>query len=939
MTPERWAQVRMVFERATALVAEARDSYLRVACQGDPELLLEVQSLLRSDAQAGQDFLAKPAVDLRAAVELDARFKPGTRIGAYQLLELIGQGGMGEVYRAARADGQYQSLVAIKLMRRGVDSAMIAERFRHERQILAGLEHPNIARLLDGGTTASGTPFLVMELVAGSQIDQYCDAKHLTIAERLRLFQRVCAAVQYAHQHLVIHRDIKPSNILVTDSGEPKLLDFGISRLLDPAANTELTILNALTLEYASPEQFKGGPITTASDVYSLGVVLFHLLTGHSPYAGNTHSAHELVRAVCDSEPRPPSSLVTGRSLAGDLDNIVLMALRKEPLRRYASVEQFSADIRRHLEQMPVMATPGSWQYRVGKFGRRHKLGVIATTIVLLATIGGVWSTIREARIATANQLRAEKRFSDVRKLAHLLIFDIHDAVINLPGSTPARKLIVDGALVYLDDLARESGADRSLQAELAEGYERVGLVQGGEPGRGNLGDTRGALASFQKMLAIRQQLVRADPTQLNHQIALARSYRTIADLQLIYLGEVNNALVNCRRAVAITEPLYRARPEDTGLAFELAADYHKLGDIEGGGNGSLSSRANISSSLAYHLKSLAVFRAMLKRAPTDKRYQRDVAVLDFTLQNNQLALGDRTGATNGAREALGIFAALATEKDNALAQLDLATGGYGAMGNLSLRYGDFSDAADYYRKGVQLIEPVVKADPQDVDARDALNSMRASLGLSLTRAGRRVEGLALLDESHADATNLIKTAENVQYQLSAAAIGLELAAALESAGEYSRARQHYLQAADTYQAILVAEPANIENAIAQSVALNGMAATDLRRRNHGAARDEFAQALKINEPLAAGNADALYAVAATYMGLGNLALATTTVMTAADQRLQQRQQASAWYRKSLVAARRIPNLSPVDPWGLDSVDVQLIASRLAESEKNPAAP
>jgi tetratricopeptide (TPR) repeat protein len=260
-------------------------------------------------------------------------------------------------------------------------------------------------------------------------------------------------------------------------------------------------------------------------------------------------------------------------------------------------------------------------------------------------------------------------------------------------------------------------------------------------------------------------------------------------------------------------------------------------------------------------------------------------------------------------------------------------------MGNLSLRYGNFADAARYFRKGVLLIVPLVRADPQDVDARDALNTLRANLGLSLARTGKQAEGLGLLDESYADATDLGRSAQNAQYRSSAAAIGLELAFALESGGEPVRARELYLLAADIYRSILVTEPANTENLIAQSVALNRAASAGLRRGNFSAAQDGFAQALKINEPLAAGNADALYAVAATYMGLGDVARATSRASNSALQRLELRRQADAWYRKCLELARRIPNLSPVDPWGLDSVDAQVIASRLAESRQNPSAP
>jgi eukaryotic-like serine/threonine-protein kinase len=281
-------------------------------CASDSELRRDVESLLGYEDKAGSVFLSKPAVDLMGAAPAEARVpsRIGRRIGVYQIVEEIGHGGMGEVYRGVRIDGQYEKQVAIKLVRSGYDSSLILERFRHERQILASLDHPNIARLLDGGTIEEGTPYLVMELIEGLPIDEYCDQHDLGIAERLQLFLQVCSAVQYAHQRLVVHRDLKPSNILVTTEGVPKLLDFGIAKILDPSAGAETTLVRPMTPEYASPEQIRGEPITTASDVYSLGVVLYRLLTGRSPYRVNTHNPTELARAVMEFDPERPSTAI-----------------------------------------------------------------------------------------------------------------------------------------------------------------------------------------------------------------------------------------------------------------------------------------------------------------------------------------------------------------------------------------------------------------------------------------------------------------------------------------------------------------------------------------------------------------------------------------------------------------------------------------------------
>jgi serine/threonine protein kinase len=310
MTPERWQQVREVFDRAVALPSEERTAYLAAACANDADLRNEVESLLFSDGEAGVGFLNTPVLDLSLPGPMPGRSRVGRRIGAYNILEEIGHGGMGEVYRAGRADGQYEKEVAIKLVRGGYDTAAVLERFRQERQILASLDHPNIARLLDGGTTDEGVPYLVMELIEGTPIDQYCNTHELNVTERLRLFLQVCSAVQYAHQRLVIHRDIKPGNILVTKEGVPKLLDFGIAKILDPTSGSETTIAGPMTPEYASPEQVRGEPITTATDVYSLGVVLYQLVAGRSPYPTTTRTPHEFARAICEWEPERPSSIV-----------------------------------------------------------------------------------------------------------------------------------------------------------------------------------------------------------------------------------------------------------------------------------------------------------------------------------------------------------------------------------------------------------------------------------------------------------------------------------------------------------------------------------------------------------------------------------------------------------------------------------------------------
>ena len=378
MTREQWQNVRKILERALDLDPAECATYLDEACAGDAELRREIDSLLAANDQATRGFLTGKAIDqVGDLVELGSDTLQGRRIGPYQVLEEIGHGGMGTVYRAVRADDQYQKQVAIKVVRGGLGDRLAIQRFKAERQILANLDHANIARLLDGGATEDGRPYVVMEYIEGLPIDEYADSRRLNLRARLKLFRTVCSAVAFAHQRLVIHRDIKPANILVTESGDPKLLDFGIAKILDDqqsdGGEATVTLVRMMTPEYASPEQVRGEPVTTATDVYSLGVVLYGLLTGRRPYRVSSKTPHDMVQAVLETEPEKPS--IQNRRLRGDLDNIVLKALRKEPERRYASVEQFSDDIGKHLDGLPVSARPDTLAYRGSKFVRRQQMG------------------------------------------------------------------------------------------------------------------------------------------------------------------------------------------------------------------------------------------------------------------------------------------------------------------------------------------------------------------------------------------------------------------------------------------------------------------------------------------------------------------------------------------------------------------------------------
>ena len=473
MTPEHWQQVKDIFDTAKEMLPAERAVYLARADVCETAVRAEVFKLLAAFEQAS-DFIEQPAAVQLTRLPADILHASaiGRRLGPYQVVREIGRGGMGVVYLAHRADTEYQQQVAIKLAWPGQESGQIVQRFRQERQILANLNHPNIARLLDGGTTEEGLPYVVMEYIAGAPITTYCDEHQLSITERLKLFVTVCAAVTCAHQNLVIHRDLKPTNILVTEEGAVKLLDFGIAKLLTPQDQTNpvtLTGWHLMTPEYASPEQVRGAPVTTSSDVYSLGVVLYELLTGHRPYRFKNRTLPEFARVICEEEPEKPSSVISqvetvagpsgdarqhatlidanvatlldgelpaqsprqhshpprtpesvslpreGRPeklrarLAGDLDNIALMALRKEAPQRYQSVEQLSADIQRHLHGEQVSAREDTLGYRLGKFVRRHRVGVGTAAALTLILIAGIVTTSWQARKAI-EQARVNRR-------------------------------------------------------------------------------------------------------------------------------------------------------------------------------------------------------------------------------------------------------------------------------------------------------------------------------------------------------------------------------------------------------------------------------------------------------------------------------------------------------------------------------------------------
>jgi eukaryotic-like serine/threonine-protein kinase len=672
MTPERWQQIKSALHEAMSVGAGERAGVLARLGATDSALRDEVESLLAADEGAGEAFLN---VTPHAALGLEPFQSTmiGRRCGPYQLIEAIGVGGMGEVYRARRVDDEYQQQVAIKLVHGGPGSSFIGSRLRAERQILASLEHPNIARLLDGGTTdegaGTGVPYLVMEFIDGQPITEYCTGSNLDVAARLKLFVQVCAAVQFAHQRMVIHRDLKPGNVLVTKDGVPKLLDFGISKILEPGATTggrpDLTIatLGILTPQYASPEQLLGQPVTTASDVYSLGVLLYELLTGSRPYDVPDHAPHDQRAAMLDVEPKRPSLVApqnVQRHLRGDLDKITLMALRREPERRYGTAEQLAEDVRRHLEHRPVSARTPTMGYLLSSFFARHRLGVSLTAVIVVGLCIGVGAVLRESRIAESHRAQAEMRFNDVRKMANALIFEIDASIRDVPGTGPSRRILIDTALQYLGSLSKDAEGNPELQMETAAAYKRLGDIQGSF--LASQDDYTGALTSYQRAAALLQSAEGSPVTK------------------------------------------DRARTELRFMHLRLSDVLWVTGDVRG--------------SLAYDELSYADSRAQLRDKPNDgqSRFVAALFSMDYGYKLFRMR-GDNAVALAHMREAIGHLEALTRSRATAPVRRLLGIS-YTKTSELLVHDRQFAEALEMNRKAMRLFEGLLAVTPTDLDYR-----------------------------------------------------------------------------------------------------------------------------------------------------------------------------------------------------------------------------
>jgi non-specific serine/threonine protein kinase/serine/threonine-protein kinase len=739
----RWEQIDKVVAAALELPSQERDTYVDSVCGAGTPLSTEARALIRAYEQAG-DFLDPVTYGGKwSAIEGDAGSLEGKRAGPYRLSRVIGRGGMGMVYLGQRDDEQFEKEVAVKLIDPALYSPAVMRRFQHERRILASLEHPNIARLLDAGLTSEGIPFIVMEFVAGEPVHEYCRKQDLPVRERLRLFLKICDAVQFAHRNLVVHRDLKPSNILVTEEGVPKLLDFGIAKMLS-AVDTEATpgtapLTQAMTPDYASPEQLRGANVNTATDVYSLGVLLFELLAGQRPYVLSGKPLDEIVRAVCEQTP-PRLSVAAGKTaakpakeLAGDLDHIVAKAIRKDPSERYVSVEHFAADIERYLGGFPVQARRPSVRYAAGKYVRRHKTGFVLAAVALLLGFASVAAIVRQANIAERERAVAQRRFDQVRQLAHSIIFELHDGVAPLQGSLSVRKLLVTRALEFLNALARESQNDRGLTLELAQAFIRIGEVQGGLTTASSFGDYHAALASFEKARELLLQIEPADPEVEN---LIGSVYYRLAGVN-VSLRDFAQAIQNDERAEETYSRVLRRDPENEKAMRGLATGYfaHAVTLGRMGADGLSESE--------YWQKCLDIYRSLIARGSHEQNLPRDYA-RSLTFYASRLMNAGRHG------DALQTVEQSRAINENRVAAKPADRE---ALTDLSMSHGIAAETLDKLerpeealaagRKALSILQSLTQADPHDVYLKDELAQRQLMTGRQLMRMKRINEALA----------------------------------------------------------------------------------------------------------------------------------------------------------------------------------------------------
>lgn len=762
-TQEHHNKLSDIFVAALEQETNARKDFLLKATEGDTKLLAEVEEMLTANA-CSDLFLDNPVINniksvLSNLVVDDSlgKMSIGQQIGKYTITKEIGQGGMGVVYQATRNDIPDSKPIAIKLLRQGMNRDM-ALRFHTEYRIMANLEHPNIGRLLDVGTVDNGLPYFVMELVDGCTIDAYCKDKQLSLEERLKLFIKVCAAVQYAHLNLIVHRDLKPNNILVTADGNVKLLDFGIAKIIksdnlyDDIKLTQ-TGLAVMTPAYASPEQVRGGKITVSVDVYALGILLYKLLTDHLPYEFNAHTPAEIERVICEQDPNKASTIIhriktkntfeekdnkrLAKKLAGDLDNILLMAIRKEPERRYSSVEQFAQDIEKYLKGFPTIAHRDSLYYRANKFILRNRVFLTMTILILSLVLIGIWQAIRAEKERTRVQAQRqliEARSKDIRDLTNALLFKYNDDLEKLAGATKLREEMITEALKYLDRLNQTSEQDTQLQYELAMAYQKVGDLQG-RPSRISKGDLPSALESYKKSEDILKKLLSSNSNNDKAETALATTVERAGDI-LRSMGNTQEVIEHYEKTRIIREKMLKINSNDQENYYLLANCYYKLGIA-------WQFKGDFSNAFQFYCKTLDMRKQLMARDPANTKFRIGLATMysaligvisdscDLLIENSSNQELMRKLSQNRLfynKLIVEIAEYLSSSQpDDPFLQSELA-GGYNQRARFLITEDQPKQALQYVEKGVKILETLEETDPDNVDCKIRLAIGYASI-------------------------------------------------------------------------------------------------------------------------------------------------------------------------------------------------------------------
>ncbi|HQU86297.1 MAG TPA: protein kinase, partial [Pyrinomonadaceae bacterium] len=767
----RFQKVKDIFAEAVELSSDKREDFLREKCVADVELFEEVNSLL-SALDEPENLIEKNALSLKsyeANANIFGQNYTGKRFGNYEIVREIGRGGMGAVFLAKRADGEFNQKVALKIVRQTILDAETERRFRREREILAALNHPNIARLYDGGDSDAGEAFLAMEYVEGETLLEFAENRNLSTEARLKLFLKICAAVSYAHQNLTVHRDLKPSNILVTSDGEPKLLDFGLAKMTE-STNLETseddsekskidlteTLFRAFTPAYASPEQILGKNITTASDIYSLGVVFYELLSGEKPFHFEGKSLEEIIETLTNSEPKRPSSLVIRHSfsdktqrtkdkgqrtkdkLHSDIDNIALKALQKEPERRYQTVQGLANDIELHLNGLPILARPANFSYRAAKFFKRNQIAVSAAIIVFLSIMTGLIFTLWQANETRKQRDRAEKRFNEVRKLSNTLLSDIAPKIERLQGSTEAREILVKNALEYLDSLAVESQNDDELQSELASAYEKIGDLQG-NPTNPNFIEFEAALKSYEKANQMRRSLVEKNGGDLESNRKLAENFRVLGNIYS-QTNDIEVSSKNTLAALRIYDKLVEENPSSNDLRFNLAKVNYDFGL-------NLQSNKKHSESLAYFEKAKNLLTEINREKPNQLEILQTMAEVKI---QNAYALSwaeKQTEAETEASEATTICERLLLENSNNVSVRGSMWLVYWLTSGIYQEQND-KLAYEFAQKALKIVEETVARDGANIRAKQQLAKSFSTLGQTATTIGKSAEAIFYLEKS-----------------------------------------------------------------------------------------------------------------------------------------------------------------------------------------------